>query len=407
MGFVVGLHAVFVYLGAAAGAVGKAARPADAPAGTGHALDEIGVQQVFAFFEESDAALLDAVAGGGLQLEIGAAVLPDALCHRFRQTAAAGKDAPEVGGFIQHALLQCGDVDLPAVKQRLQLLEGHGGVHVGAHLRLLGFALFGGAGADEYHLRRFVTLLEVAGDGCHGGKIVGNVGLHFREGLFDVADEPGAAGAGQKALFHQLTAFGIRYHIGAERCFRHRIKAQLLEPGDHLPQPGIGELAGDGGCNHGVDMVFAVVLAFFDHVDDIEDVGFIGDGAEGTLIDARPAGDAGIVIDGRRLVLVHGDGLYLAGVFTGALAVHNGGIGADTGAGAAVHALGFIDVRNVVMEGDGALGTDVLAAAGQTPAAGIGHLVAAHGAFVAGDIDDLDDVGVLLIAAHGHPYPFA
>ena len=42
-GFVVGLHAVFVYLGAAAGAVGKAARPADAPAGTGHALDEIGV----------------------------------------------------------------------------------------------------------------------------------------------------------------------------------------------------------------------------------------------------------------------------------------------------------------------------------------------------------------------------
>ena len=109
------------------------------------------------------------------------------------------------------------------------------------------------------------------------------LGQQLRERLLDIGDKRRAAGAGQKALFHQLTGFGIRHHVGAQRRLDDRMETQLLQTGDDLSQLGIGELAGDGGGYDGVDVVFAVVLAFFNHVDDIEDVGFIGDGAEGTL----------------------------------------------------------------------------------------------------------------------------
>ena len=154
-------------------------------------------------------------------------------------------------------------------------------------------------------------------------------------------------------------------------------------------------------------MVFAIFLALFDHVDDIEDIGFIGNSAEGALVHARPAGNAGIVINGCRLIFVHGDRLDFTGVFTGALAIHNGGIGANPRAGTAIHAFCFINVRHMVMEADGALGTDVLTAACQTPSAGVGDLIAAHGALITGNINDLNDIGVLLIAAHCHAHPFA
>ena len=207
-------------------------------------------------------------------------------------------------------------------------------------------------------------LLQIAGNGGHGGEIVRDIRFQFREGLFNIADKSGAAGAGQKALFHQLTAFGIRHHIGAERRFRHRVKPQPMQPGDNLPQLGVGELAGDGGGNDRIDMVFLIVPALFYHINDIEDIGFIGDGAKGALIDAGTAGNAGIVINSGGLILIHGDGLDLAGVLAGTLAVYNGGIRADPGTGTAVHTLGLIDVRHMVVEGDGSLGAGILAPAG-------------------------------------------
>ncbi|MPN12196.1 hypothetical protein SDC9_159508 [bioreactor metagenome] len=38
---------------------------------------------------------------------------------------------------------------------------------------------------------------------------------------------------------------------------------------------------------------------------------------------------------------------------------------------------------------------------GNTAAAGVCHLKTTHGALVAGDLNDLNDVGILFIAAHG------
>ena len=38
---------------------------------------------------------------------------------------------------------------------------------------------------------------------------------------------------------------------------------------------------------------------------------------------------------------------------------------------------------------------------GKTAAAGVGDLVSAHGAFVAGGFDNLDDISVVYVSAHG------
>ena len=44
--------------------------------------------------------------------------------------------------------------------------------------------------------------------------------------------------------------------------------------------------------------------------------------------------------------------------------------------------------------------TDVLATVGKTTAAGVRNFVTADRTFVAGDIDNLDDIGIGLISAH-------
>ena len=51
-------------------AVGKTAGTTDATAGARHTFDEVDVGEVFALFEECDAALVDAVASATFEVEI-------------------------------------------------------------------------------------------------------------------------------------------------------------------------------------------------------------------------------------------------------------------------------------------------------------------------------------------------
>ena len=119
------------------------------------------------------------------------------------------------------------------------------------------------------------------------------------------------------------------------------------------------------------------------------------DSSERALIYARAAGDALVVVDSRSLVLVHGDGFDLAGVLAGTFAVDNGGVGADLSARSALNALCFVDVSNVVLvKGNGSAPAYVLTAVGKTAAAGVCNFVSAHRTFVAGDFDNLDNIGV-------------
>ena len=55
----------------------------------------------------------------------------------------------------------------------------------------------------------------------------------------------------------------------------------------------------------------------------------------------------------------------------------------------------------VFIKADCAAAAHILAAVRQAPAAGVCHFIAAHRALVAGDVDDLDHVGVVGAAAHG------
>ena len=59
-------------------------------------------------------------------------------------------------------------------------------------------------------------------------------------------------------------------------------------------------------------------------------------------------------------------------------------------------------MRHVILvKRDSAEAADVLTAVRKTAAAGVCHLVAAHGTFIAGNVYDLDDIGVAFVAAHG------
>ncbi len=61
----------------------------------------------------------------------------------------------------------------------------------------------------------------------------------------------------------------------------------------------------------------------------------------------------------------------------------------------------LVDVRDVILvEGKRAEAADVLAAVCEAAAAGVGHFVTAHRALVACDLDDLDNIGIVAVAAH-------
>ena len=58
------------------------------------------------------------------------------------------------------------------------------------------------------------------------------------------------------------------------------------------------------------------------------------------------------------------------------------------------------------VEGDRAPAAYILAAVSQTAAAGVGDFVAAYGALITGNVDDLDHIGIGTVAAHGQTNAF-
>ena len=71
-------------------------------------------------------------------------------------------------------------------------------------------------------------------------------------------------------------------------------------------------------------------------------------------------------------------------------------------AGAALFAFRFIDVRHVIrVERDRTETAGVFATVRKATAAGVRHFVAAHRTFVAGNIDHLYHVGLIVIQPHG------
>ena len=234
------------------------------------------------------------------------------------------------------------------------------------------------------------------------GDVLGHVG----EALADVIHKGRAAGTGEELLFGQLLCFPPGHHVGAQRHFYHIEEAQGLQAGDHLLHRGMMKLAGDGGGYNGKDLVFLVVFRFLDQVNAVQNEGFVGNGAEGALIDTGAASDTLAVVDGGLFVFVHVDGAHFAGVFTGTGGFDDGAVGAGADAAAALDALFLIDDSPMVHNGDCSLGAGVHAPVGDAATAGFGDPNAGHRTFVTGDIDDLDHIVVFRIAAHGHAQAF-
>ena len=137
-------------------AVGKTAGTTDATAGARHTFDEVGVEEVFAFFEEGYAAFFYAVAGAGLEVEV-YVLFFETFGDRVGETAAAGEDSAEVGGVVEDAFVEGGDVYVAAVEERLEFFKSHSRVDVWLHGVLLDFEFLGGAWAyEDYAAGAFV-----------------------------------------------------------------------------------------------------------------------------------------------------------------------------------------------------------------------------------------------------------
>ena len=307
----------------------EASGAADTAADARHALDEVRIEQPLRLFEQGDPAGFNTVTGTRFQGEILQPLLFESLCDRIREPAATREDAPEIRGVIEYALGESRDVDVAAVKERLQFLKGHGDVHIGLHRFFLHFGFLRGAGTDKDDFGCGVGILDVLGDGRHGGEVMGDEGDKVGEVLPDIVDERRTAGTGQEAFLGEFFGLRLRHHVRTERGFDHGVEAEFFKTRDDLPEFRVGELTGYGGGDHGVSLIGFASAAVHQNVDDIQNIGFIRNGAEGALVDARAARDAFGGVDSRGLLVAHGDRLDLAGVLTRALPADDGGIGTN------------------------------------------------------------------------------
>jgi len=398
-----GLSAKFVDLLFISRIVRQASRPADTAANAGHTLDKIVLQAAFGSSEQRLMALLDSIACDGIDMEIRSALLADRLPHRVRHATAPCKNPAVVRGVIQFFLGQLCRVDISTIDERLQFFKRQHTVHIGPDALLAHFQLFRRAWPDKHNLGLWIRLFDALRDGGHRGKVMRDMLQQLWEILAHICDERRAAGSRQKALFHELPALCHGHHIRAERRLHNLIKAQSLDSADHLPQLRIGKLAGNGGRHHRIQLILRIILAAANQVDHLEQIGFIHNRAKRALIDAGAAGDALAVIDMGKLLFILSNRPNFAGRFARAFAVGNGAIGADARAFSAVDAFFFIDMRLLVLiKGDRAHGADVFTAVRNAAAAGIRHFIAAHRAFIAGNIQNFYDVRVFLISPKRH-----
>ena len=204
-----------------------------------------------------------------------------------------------------------------------------------------------------------------------------------------------AAGGRQERLFaggHVGDELLRLLHRADVRAAGHLIdvrKADLAQCGAHLFRGGQRTKLSDKGRSHlGDDLVAAL-----DGLDQLEDLGLVGDGAEGAVYQAHAAGDALVRVDLGLAIGVGSNGVHSAGHGAGPLLNDNGLVGAHVGAAAAVDALAGVDVGAAVVavQLDGVLGADLLAGVGQAALAALGHQHPLLRAAVAGKLNDVDE----------------
>ena len=184
-----------------------------------------------------------------------------------------------------------------------------------------------------------------------------------------------------------------RAQVGADGNLHHFAEAQLLQGSPQLGG-GVegGELVDKGGGHQGIDPVAAV-----EALDQLIDLALVGDGAEGAVDQALAAGDAAGIVDLSAAQGIRVDGAHAAGRSAGALGLDDGVVGADVHAAAALDALLLVNGGAARLPGDGALGAHFHTGVGKAALAQVRDLHHLFGAAVAGELDDVDQGGIVVL----------
>jgi len=179
------------------------------------------------------------------------------------------------------------------------------------------------------------------------------------------------------------------------------METELFKSCYNLPELSVTELRGNGRSDNGKYLVFRVIFALFDYVYRVYDKRFIGNRAERTLIYASSARNAFVVIYASFFFRTHGYRSHFAGKLAGAFVVPYRVIRAYLGTCAALLTFRFVDMRDVVfVESNRAEAASVVTTVRKTTSACVCNLVTVDGAFVAGDVDNFNNILVVRVAAH-------
>ena len=268
------------------------------------------------------------------------------------------------------------------------------------NLRLADFTLFRRARSDEDDLCIGILFLDQLARLCHRRKIMGNMLRQLREFYLDIFDKSRAAGGRQKSFFLQFLCLLVRYDVCSQSYLFHCIESQLTDRRDDLSCLSVLELTCDSRCHDGMHVIVFIIVTVHDGLDDVGDTGHVQSRTERTLIHACSALDAFLAVDLSYAVRRHGNGVHFAGSLTRSLEVGDGTVRTALGAFAAFHALRFVDFRFLMgVNGDSTQFARIHTGVSHAPSAKIRHHMSCHRAFITCNVDDLDHIMILLLAA--------
>ena len=189
-----------------------------------------------------------------------------------------------------------------------------------------------------------------------------------------------------------MLCFRHTSHIRTQSSFIYIRKSQFLQCClEHLRRYLGTELSGKCRCYLGYDLPSGL-----HGTDQLENLGLIGNGTEGTAYHTLTAGYTFLIVDHGSSHMVRCNSSNTAGSLTGTLFVTNRIIRADFTTFSALDTFFLINDRFPVLHGNRTLGADTLAGMCQTSHAGTGHLVTVLRAGIACRRNDLHQRGFII-----------
>ena len=183
------------------------------------------------------------------------------------------------------------------------------------------------------------------------------------------------------------------------------MEAELLNTAEHTADLDVGILCANRRSNDCVNLIFRIVFRFLQNTNRIDNIRFIGNRAERTLIHARAAGNAFFLVDTRLSgFIIDRERLRFARANTRTRLLDDRRIRARFDAAPAFDALGFIDRCAMIHNRNRVLGARILAAMRDAAAARGRDHNALDRAFVARNRQYLDHIFILAIAAERQLY---